>query len=284
MTFDKLPIEGDLPVNKQNIIYFSCNPKYWVEYGQYLAKSTLYYNHHQVHVHVHIMYEQEEHNPKNYISDPGITYTFERHPKDFYDQFRLDTKNSLFARGMEICNTRQHEELKQKIYWSSRRFMIMDKLFGTHQHVLQLDADGLCRVTFALHHYQRITKTPSAMRKPKERTVYIASCLSPGIGQEGDRFKQHLAQQMTMAFQRPIYWFVDQHVLKQIFDAWDGSPIHEIPYGWNSWGLKSGGEIFSTAKGTKKYGTRYKNLKYNWFTDKQKLKFHKDKRKKHGKS
>ena len=30
MTFDKLPIEGDLPVNKQNIIYFSCNPKYWV--------------------------------------------------------------------------------------------------------------------------------------------------------------------------------------------------------------------------------------------------------------
>ena len=77
MTFDKLPIEGDLPVNKQNIIYFSCNPKYWVEYGQYLAKSTLYYNHHQVHVHVHIMYEQEEHNPKNYISDPGITYTFE---------------------------------------------------------------------------------------------------------------------------------------------------------------------------------------------------------------
>jgi hypothetical protein len=73
-------------------------------------------------------------------------------------------------------------------------------------------------------------------------------------------------------------------VLKQIFDNWDGTPINEIPYAWNSWGLKSGGEIFSTAKGTKKYGTRYKNLKYNWFTDKQKLKFHKDRRKKHGKS
>ena len=169
MTFDKLSIEGDLPINKQNIIYFSCDPKYWAEYGQYLAKSTLHFNHHQVHVHVHLIYEQDEHNPKDYISDPGITYTFERHPKDFYDQFRLDTKNSLFGRGMEICNTRQHDEFKQKIYWSSRRFMIMDKLFDTHQHVLQLDADGLCRVTFALHHYQRITKTPSAMRKPKDR-------------------------------------------------------------------------------------------------------------------
>ena len=47
---------------------------------------------------------------------------------------------------------------------------------------------------------------------------------------------------------------------------------------------KSSEKILRTAKGTKKYGTRYKNLKYNWFTDKQKLKFHKDKRKKHGKS
>ena len=88
MTFDKLSIEGDLPINKQNIIYFSCDPKYWAEYGQYLAKSTLHFNHHQVHVHVHLIYEQDEHNPKHYISDPGITYTFERHPKDFYDQFR----------------------------------------------------------------------------------------------------------------------------------------------------------------------------------------------------
>ena len=92
MTFDKLPLEGDLPTNKQNIIYFSCDPKYWAEYGQYLAKSTLHFNHHQVHVHVHLMYEQDEHNPKNYIRDPSITYTFERHPKDFYDQFKLDTK------------------------------------------------------------------------------------------------------------------------------------------------------------------------------------------------
>ena len=38
-----------------------------------------------VHVHVRIIYEQGEHNPKHYIKDPGITYTFERHPKDFYD-------------------------------------------------------------------------------------------------------------------------------------------------------------------------------------------------------
>ena len=284
MQFDKLPLEGELPTNKQNIIYYSCDPKYWAEYGQYLAKSTLHYNRHQAHVHVHIIHEQEEHDPKQFLQDKAITYTFERHSEDFYEQFTLDFNNKLFGSGMEICNTKDKLEFKKKIYWSSRRFMIMDKIFSTHQHVLQLDADGLCRCTFADHHFKRITKTPSAMRKPKDRSVYIASCISPGIGEEGDRFKKHLGQQMTMAFQRPIYWFVDQHILKQIFDNWDGTPMEEIPYAWNSWGLKSGGEIFSTAKGTKKYGTRYKNLKYNWYTDKQKLKFHKDRRKQVDKS
>ena len=53
-------------------------------------------------------------------------------------------------------------------------------------------------------------------------------------------------------------------MLKQIFDNWDGTPIHEIPYAWNSWGLKSVEKFLHSQKGTKKYGTRYKNPKYNW--------------------
>ena len=41
MLFDKQEIKGDLPVNKSNVLFFSCDPKYWAEHGQYLAKSTL---------------------------------------------------------------------------------------------------------------------------------------------------------------------------------------------------------------------------------------------------
>ena len=64
----------------------------------------------------------------------------------------------------------------------------------------------------------------------------------------------------------------------------DKRNFESIPYHWNSWGLKSGGEVFSTAKGKKKYGHRYKNLKYTWFTDKEKLRYHKERNKNYGKS
>jgi len=86
---------------------------------------------------------------------------------------------------------------------------------------------------------------------------------------------------MIDAFKKPIYWFIDQHVLKDILDKRN---FESIPYHWNSWGLKSAGEIFSTAKGTKKYGHRYKTLKYTWFTDKEKLRWHKERNKNYGKS
>ena len=108
MTFDKLSIEGDLPINKQNIIYFSCDPKYWAEYGQYLAKSTLHFNHHQVHVHVHLIYEQDEHNPKDYISD------------NFYqsvkNNIQTNYNNSIQSIiGNEIINNTSYEIYSQNI-------------------------------------------------------------------------------------------------------------------------------------------------------------------------
>ena len=104
---------------------------------------------------------------------------------------------------------------------------------------------------------------------------------TPGIGFAGSEFKTELANKMIDAFKKPIYWFIDQHVLKEILDKRN---FESIPYHWNSWGLKSGGEVFSTAKGKKKYGHRYKNLKYTWFTDKEKLRYHKERNKNYGKS
>ena len=94
MIFDQQIIQGDRPENKQCIIYFSCDPQYWAEYGQYLARSTLYYNGKQSHVHVHMIYEEgQEHSMKHLIKNASITYTFERHPKDFYDQFQLNKEH-----------------------------------------------------------------------------------------------------------------------------------------------------------------------------------------------
>lgn len=179
----------------------------------------------------------------------------------------------MFNRGPEICNTKSDDELKRKIYLSSARFFYFDKFFERYQHILQLDADGISRERVPLHEFKQITRFPAAMRKPKDPSVYIASCVTPGIADLGDKFKKELSTNMIEAFKKPIYWFVDQHVLKQLLDARE---FISIPYKWNSWGLKSGGEIFSTAKGNKKYGFRYKALKYAWFDDKDKLKFHKN--------
>ena len=275
MEFDKLHIGGDLPINKSHVIYFSCDPTYWAEHGQYLAKSTLSVNKKNlVHVHVHMIYEHDQsHNLKNLIQDENITYTYEVHDKEFYDQFILAKDHPMFNRGPEICNTKSDNELKRKIYLSSARFFYFNKFFEKFQHVLQLDSDGLARERIPLKEFKLISTWPAAMRKPKDPSVYIASCVTPGIGEPGDKFKKELSQNMIQAFKKPIYWFVDQHVLKDLLDARE---FVSIPYKWNSWGLKSGGEIFSTAKGTKKYGFRYKSLKYAWFNDKDKLQFHKN--------
>jgi len=282
MMFDQQNIQGDFPKNKPHIIYYSCDPTYWAEHGQYLAKSTLSLNKKNlIHVHVHMIYEHnQEHKIKNLIEDENITYTYEIHSKDFYDQFTLDKNHPVFNRGPEICGTTTDEELKRKIYLSSARFFYFNKFFETYQHVLQLDADGVARERILLSEFKKITTLPSAMCKPKEPSVYIASCVSPGIGPAGDHFKKELSESMIEAFKNPIYWFVDQHVLKKLLDSRE---FDSIPYKWNSWGLKSGGEIFSTAKGTKKYGFRYKTLKYAWYNDQEKLDYHKKRAKENGK-
>ena len=67
--------------------------------------------------------------------------------------------------------------------------MLMNKLFDHYQHVLQIDADGICRNTFAIHDFKRITRQPCAMRKPKDQSVYIASCISRNRFQQAVNLK-----------------------------------------------------------------------------------------------
>ena len=74
MIFDQQIIQGDRPENKQCIIYFSCDPQYWAEYGQYLARSTLYYNGKQSHVHVHMIYEEGQEHPMKHLIKMQVSH------------------------------------------------------------------------------------------------------------------------------------------------------------------------------------------------------------------
>ena len=58
---------------------------------------------------------------------------------------------------------------------------------------------------------------------------------------------------MIEAFEKGIYWYVDQDVLKAVIAEWAKLNKHweKIPYKWNAWGMKRD-EIFSTGKGSKK--------------------------------
>src|SRR6056300_743165 len=155
MEFDKLHIGGDLPNKKPHVIYFSCDPTYWAEHGQYLARSTLSLNKKNlVHVHVHMIYEYDQtHNLKHLIQDENITYTYEIHCEGFYDQFQLAKDHPMFNRGPEICNTKSDNELKRKIYLSSARFFYFNRFFEKFQHVIQLDSDGIARERIPLHEF-----------------------------------------------------------------------------------------------------------------------------------
>ena len=63
------------------------------------------------------------------IKNPKYPYTFERQSKDFYDQFELNKKHPVFARGPEICPNKNDNDLKRKFICPSARFMLMNKLF-----------------------------------------------------------------------------------------------------------------------------------------------------------
>ena len=73
------------------------------------------------------------------------------------------------------------------------------------------------------------------------------------------------SRELLKGFEKGCYWFIDQHVLRQVMKDWKnlGNTYGEIPYEWNSWGIKKN-NIFSTGKGNKKDGIRFKQAQLRW--------------------
>ena len=95
--------------------------------------------------------------------------------------------------------------------------------------------------------------------KIKDPSVFIASAICLGTGQNGVMFRELFSKRMIEAFEKEIYWYVDQDVLRNVMREWEtaGRPWGKIPYKWNAWGQKRH-DIFSTGKGDKKNDKRFK--------------------------
>lgn len=244
----KLPnIKGKIPTEKL-VIFFSCDEHYYVEYGIPLIKSIVYQMD-WVNVHCHVITK----NPNIKLDDfPRTTYTYEIIDQDFIDT--IPFKNTNFTEKYNLTVT------PEILYYSCARFMQIDKIFNEEHRVLQIDCDTLLNQPIPLDQFMWVTDTPKAMRKPKSPEKVIASTISFGHGTEGFNFRKTLAETLTKAFSKNAYWFIDQEILKEVFDK---TNFENIPYIWNAWKLSNRDAYFKTAKGNKKTDEIFINeLKY----------------------
>ena len=59
------------------------------------------------------------------------------------------------------------------------------------------------------------------MPKPKDPGVFIASALCLGIEDKGMQFRELFSTRMIEAFEKGVYWYVDQDVLKATIAEWE---------------------------------------------------------------
>jgi hypothetical protein len=232
--FELPNIEGDLPQNK-HVIYFSCDDVYYVEYGIPLIKSIIKQIP-WITVHCHLMLRD---GSISLFKHKRVTYTYERVTNSFIESI---PKPKIMKYGQ------QKDPLI--VYYACARFLHIDKLFQTHQHVLQIDCDSLLFNPFPQEAFEVLTNTVKCMRKPKAPDKIIASAISLGTGIPGQKFREELALKLYKQINEfGAYWFVDQDVLQDIFN---NSDYASMPMLWNTWSFKKKDAYFRTGKGDKK--------------------------------
>jgi len=233
----KLPkINGTLPSEK-NIIYFSCDEKYYEEYAVALIKSIIYQMD-WISVHCHVITK----NPNITFEEfPRTTHSYEIIDQEFLNSIPFKDNGPIGKYGLIVT--------PEILYYSCARFMQVDKIFNEHHHVLQVDCDSLLYQPIPQEQFLWATSTPRAMRKPKSPDKIMASIVSFGAGIVGNEFRKSLATKLFNAFSQNAYWYIDQVVLKEEFDQTD---FESLPFTWNSWNLKKNNSYFKTAKGNKK--------------------------------
>ena len=239
--FELVPLEGQRPTG-QHVIYVSCDIAYYYRLVLPLINSIVK----QIDwicVHVHLICFDQP------IIDLGahdrVSFSYEIISKDFINNIKLNLHPDRMYRNSQILKTDNIYEIKEKIYYSCARFMRMADLFGPDQYVLQIDADTILCNPFNQQDFEAVTKTPRAMRKPKDPDTLIASCVGLGTGNPGKNFRDEFKAELIKRFNQGAYWFMDQHILKAIFQK---IKFENIDILWCSWGDKTGMRFF-TGKG-----------------------------------
>ena len=263
----KLPnLQGSLPpLEAEDIIFFSCDYDYFDRHGYALAQSinrTLSW----MHVHCHLI--DEGNMNKDVLEELSekfkFTYSYEETNMDFYKLLQKNHKR--MKEGVHIFKTGDLDFIARKTYLASVRFMRLNQIFKSrHQYILQLDCDTVLKNGFHQTDFRDLTEHVAIMPKPKDPAVFIASAISLGTGQDGQMFRDLFSTKMIEAFEKEIYWYVDQDVLKSVMAEWktNNNYFKEIPYKWVPWGLKKE-DIFMTGKGSKKEDKRFKSAQLNW--------------------
>lgn len=263
----KLPeIKGHLcPQEESHVIYFSCDYDYFDRHGYALQQSinrTIGW----IHVHCHIINEGNiDHKILKQLSKQyKFTYTYEDVDNQFYVD--LPKNKNMMGEGISIFQTGDLDYIARRTYLASVRFIRLAEIFtNPKQRILQIDCDSILRSGFHLSQFEKITTEVAVMPKPKEPHIFIASAVSPGTGAKGLEWRKLFADKLTIAFNKGCYWFVDQVVLRQVMTEWKNlnNTYIDIPYKWNAWGIKRD-DIFSTGKGNKKDGLKFKQVQLKW--------------------
>lgn len=248
-------LQGQNPTAK-HIIFVSCDDIYYVQHVVPLIKSIVL----QVdfiHVHIHVITYKDI--PET-INHPRLTFSWEKIDKDFIDSIVLSPKT--FGDAERILELTDRYKIKEKIYFSCARFLRCAELFKPAQYVLQIDADAILNQPFTKEDFIDLTEHPRGMRKPKDPNTIIASCISFGRGEAGEKFRNNFSNLLFEEFDKGAYWFMDQICLRKAFENINFETINQR---WCSWGIKKR-DIFSTAKGKKKNKPRYLEKVDKWRT------------------
>ena len=256
MTWTLPELQGSRPRGK-HIIYVSSDILYYDRYVRPLIHSIV----RQIrwlHVHVHLVVDQEL--PTDLESHERVTHSWEIMDQEFLDKIPMSASTARNEMNRRMLKTDDLLEIKKKIYYSCARFIRMTELFDQDQQALQIDADTILNGAFAVEEFDSVTRTPRAMRKPKDPDTLIASCIGLGTGQAGQEFREKFRDLLLTTFDRGAYWFMDQDCLREAFR---NIKFETIDILWCSWGNKRGMHFF-TGKGDKKNQSDFVNKIEQW--------------------
>jgi hypothetical protein len=238
------------------VIYFSCDQNYYLEHGIPLIKSiveTIDW----IGVHVHLVLYRP---PTSLFFNKKVSYSYEIIDENFINSIKLDHAGIKMTNNENILRTTDPYRIKELIYFSCARFLKLPELFESTQYVMQIDADAILYNKFNKLEFIKVTETPRGMRKPKDPSTIIASCVGLGVGSAGMNFREEFSSRLKEEFKKGAYWFIDQHVLKKVFEKIE---FETIDTKWCNWGIKKN-DYFSTGKGEKKSHPRYLERVSKW--------------------